>query len=356
MRHRLLVLASLFSLACSAEEEGDDLDFRIINGQAASSSVPEYAATVGLKFKVAGNFFSATPGCSGTLVADDVVVTAGHCMVNFKGANASPKKASEVLVWFGQNSDTGTNATVSEVRIHPSFNPFTLANDIALVRLTNPTTVEPIPHLPASLGIDQDDVAASTVLDFVGFGYSNLAKTNIGVKLHNTLPIEGLGCPQSLFPECPANAPTTTQFSYSQVDGNTVEGPCNGDSGGPAFVDRSGSTYLAGITSYGDGPCTDYGVSTTVSAFEAFIDAFIDDGGAPDCSANGSCNAECAPGADPDCGGGGGSCGDGTCGDGESCDGRNGTTACSDCPGKVNGNPSTRFCFVEGACVGPGCP
>jgi murein DD-endopeptidase MepM/ murein hydrolase activator NlpD len=49
-------------------------------------------------------------------------------------------------------------------------------------------------------------------------------------------------------------------------------------------------------------------------------------------------------------------CGDGACSVGESCDGRDGTESCSvDCPGKIKGKPSNRFCYVDGVCEGPGC-
>ena len=70
---------------------------------------------------------------------------------------------------------------------------------------------------------------------------------------------------------------------------------------------------------------------------------------------NGTGNAPC--GCSIDIGGGtGGNCGNGTCDVGESCDGRDGTTACSDCPGQTSGKPSNRFCYVNGVCEGPGCP
>jgi hypothetical protein len=50
------------------------------------------------------------------------------------------------------------------------------------------------------------------------------------------------------------------------------------------------------------------------------------------------------------------SCGDGACGTGESCDGRYGTTSCAaDCAGVTGGKPAKRFCYVAGACEGPGC-
>lgn len=136
-------------------------------------------------------------------------------------------------------------------------------------------------------------------------------------------------------------------------------GVCFGDSGGPALVYRDGTAYVGGITSYGDSRCRIYGVSTRVDAFESFIGDFLAPAPDPDpvCVADGFCDPACAPGADPDCDPvGGGSCGDGVCGAGESCDGRNGTTACSDCAGVVNGRPSGRYCYVEGVCQGDGCP
>jgi secreted trypsin-like serine protease len=329
-RPLLFVLTALF--ACAASDVDDD-EFRIINGDPASSNVPAYAATVGLHFKIAGPHFSATPGCSGTLIASDVVLTAGHCLAKQGGGAISP---ASVLVFFGDasNDPAGIFRTVAETAVHPQYNGFSLVNDLAILRLSSPAPVAPIANLPASLAFDNADVGTS--LDFVGFGYSDLAKTDYGVKLHNTIPLGALGCPQAVYPACPAGAPTSTQFSYSQSDGGQVEGPCNGDSGGPAFVSYSGTTYVAGVTSYGDGPCDDYGVSTNVAAFAGWIDDFVGDGGG---------------------GGGGGSCGDGTCAVGESCDGRNGTVSCiGDCPGKTSGKPSSRFCTVGNTCEGPGCP
>lgn len=333
-RRPLALLFCVVSLACAVEDVEDD-DFRIINGEPAPATVPAYAATVGLHFKVAGPHFSATPSCSATLIAPDVVLTAGHCLAKQSGNSVSAISPSDVRVFFGDaaGAQGGVLVTVSETQVHPQYNPFSLVNDIAILRLSQDAPVAPIPNLPAALAFDAGDVG--TVLDFVGFGYSDLAKTDYGVKLHNTIPLGALGCPQSVYPACPPGAPTTTQFSYSQSDGGEVEGPCNGDSGGPAFVMYGGTTYVAGVTSYGDGPCDDYGVSTNVAAFEDWIADFVGDGG----------------------GGGGGSCGDGTCADDESCDGRNGTTSCiADCPGKTGGKPSTRFCTVGSGCEGPGCP
>ena len=352
----LSLLMVLGWAGCASDVEDIDNDeYRIIEGDPAPDNVAEYAATIGVHFR-SGNQVSIDPFCSGTLIASDVVMTAAHCCDESNGGpNFNPMEPDEVAVYFGEgpafigNTVNGDFYGVSQVQIHPNYSKYSLTNDICLFRLEVANTgVTPIPHLPASLGLSNGD--AGTLLDHVGFGFSDLGLTEFGVKLHAEVPMAGLGC---VVAGCPTSG-NNGQFSYEQ-DGSPYWGPCNGDSGGPAFIDRGGTTYVAGITSYRDAACAIYGVSTNVSYYQDFIDGFI--GGAPplDCSANGVCNGDCAPGDDPDCGGGGGCDGDGTCEAGESCDGRNGTTACGDCPGVTGGKPSNRYCYVEGVCEGPGC-
>ena len=361
----LTLILALGGVGCSAEIEDEADDFRIIEGDPAPSSVAEYAATVGIHVR-SGAQVSTDPFCTGTLITSDVVLTAAHCCDESKGGpNFNEMEPEEVAVYFGEGpafsggAPTGDFYGVSEVEIHPSYSKGSLANDICLFRLEFPNdSVTPIPHLPAAQGLSNAD--SGTLLDHVGFGYADLAQTQYGVKLQAEVPLAGLGC---VVPGCPTSG-TNGQFSYEQ-DGSPYWGPCNGDSGGPAFIERGGNTYVAGITSYGDANCAVYGVSTNVSAYEGFINDFV--GAAPppppppDCSDDGVCNDQCAEGEDPDCGGEppppppSGCDGDGVCEAGESCDGRNGTTACGDCPGRTNGRPANRYCYVEGTCEGPGC-
>lgn len=326
-------IAALTVFACQAEELEDADRFRVINGAPAPSSSPEYAATVAMHSR-SGDTINPFPYCSGTLIGADVVLTAAHCCNASKGGKVKPSAPETVAIYFGDGQPVASDEplagdffTVSKIEIHPDYHPFTLVDDLCLIRLSAPNHTTPaIPHLPESLGLSDAD--AGVLLDHVGFGYSDLDKTQIGVKLHTEIPLAGLGC---VVEGCPGPA-TDKQFSFVQ-DGDPYWGTCNGDSGGPAFIDRDGVTYVAGITSYGDAGCEIYGVSTNVSAYQSFIDSFI-----------------AAPPVDP------GECGDGVCGPTESCDGRSGTTACaSDCPGVTKGKPSSRYCYVAGTCTGPGC-
>ena len=336
---RLLTITSVLLLAACAndtaqlellEGSGHDAEGKIYGGSAPDA--PEHDAVVSLhKLARGGRSVYVSPFCSGTLIREDVVITAAHCM---SGINAS-----KLAIYVGDDPSVDITShlyTVSEVWVHPSYDSAALTDDIALVRLDSSITeaVTPVPELPATEGLTSAD--AGTAINFAGFGQTETGTS--GVKLQVDGTIDALGCGVS---GCPSAGDTATQFSYAQP----TTGPCFGDSGGPAFIYRTTGTYVAGLTSYGDSTCSVYGVSTRVDAFEAEILSFT--GEAP--VDTGTVDTGEPPVT--------GSCGDGTCGTGESCDGRYGTTACSDdCAGKTRGKASRQYCYVEGTCEGAGCP
>lgn len=343
---RRLLLASLVLSACQVDADPaarpevahlqpvyDDTVVPMIYG-GAPPDAPEHAAVVGLH-QLSGGSVYVKPFCTGTLIADDVVLTAAHCLDTAKGGKPSFQTMSPSALAIYVGDDPSQDLLqhlylVSETLINPGYDRFRIRNDIALVRLSSPITepVTPIQPLPPSEGFSAAD--AGMTVNFAGFG--EIESGDWGVKLQVDLPIAGVGCSVS---GCPDAGDAATQVSYHQSFG----GPCFGDSGGPFFVYRTSGTYVGGITSYGDSYCTIYGVSTRVDAFATMIADFVGSGGPGD--------------TDPPAG----DCGDGVCGVGESCDGRGGTTACSsDCDGKTGGKPAARFCYVEGTCEGPGCP
>lgn len=345
----------------------------IINGYPPDA--PEHDAVVGLHQLTKKGYVYVSPFCSGTLIADDVVVTAAHCLDNSNpnkpGFSVMPP--AELAIYVGDDPSQDILAHlyfVTETVIYPSYNKYSNQNDIALVRLSQSVTepLVPVSNLPSSIGFTQSDVGV--LLNIAGFGQTETGAS--GVKLQADVQLGSLGC---YVAGCPGPGDAATMIAYQQY----VAGPCFGDSGGPAFVYRDGVPYVGGVTSYGDGNCTVYGVSTRVDPYETWINDFVNpyvpdcsaDGYCnpecaagedpdcvtpPDCSADGYCNPECAAGEDPDCSSSN-DCGNGVCDEGESCDGRDGTVDCSsDCPGKTTGKPTKRYCFVGDTCEGAGCP
>ena len=369
------------SLVLPGEGTLDMADWPIINGQPPNAA--HHEATVALHELTKQGQVYVLPFCSGTLIAEDVVLTAGHCLNTSSGPKVRKMKPSLLSIFVGDDPQADSDGDgdidliehlymVTETVIHPGFNPYSLQDDIALVRLSQAVVepVTPVPFLPASLGFTSSDIGMT--INFAGFGDDENGQHGVKLQIDGTLG--GLGCTVS---GCPDGGDAASQISYSQPD----SGPCFGDSGGPAFLFRGLDVYVGGITSYGDNTCSVYGVSTRTDAYDTFINDFIGvppeppvceadawcnpecaEGDDPDCplppvcEADAWCNPECLAGEDPDCSTGE-YCGDGVCGTGESCDGRYGTTSCSDdCAGRVNGKPSRRYCYVEGVCEGPGCP
>jgi V8-like Glu-specific endopeptidase len=203
--------------------------------------------------------------CSGVLIAPDVVMTAAHCLdeAGF-GAAFNTVETGDIKVGFGPRAGKATYYQVSKVEIEPGYDRLSFGvNDVGLIRTKKDMEVEngitAVPALPASEALDAANDIGATI-NLAGFGENNTVHV-AGAKLQIDLTID------SIFGQ---------NFDYDTSGGGT----CFGDSGGPAFIDRNGTIYVAGTTSYGinivpdcSGP-NSVGVSMAVDQFEAFIAGF----------------------------------------------------------------------------------
>lgn len=181
------------------------------------------------------------PFCTGTVVAPRVVVTAAHCLEGVTSPN-------QIGFALGPNAFRPQKVIlVSAATVHPQYDARNIRNDIAVLRLASDAGVTPVPIATKAPVVGQS-------LVFVGYGMSNgRTGAGFGTKRQVTMKIAQLGA---------------TQFAYAEANKNT----CGGDSGGPAFAtDANGALSVAGVTSYGDATCVQYGVDTRTDVYGAFV-------------------------------------------------------------------------------------
>ncbi len=191
--------------------------------------------------------------CTGTLIAPRTVLTAAHCVYGFEASRM--RFAIGPAMW-----DQEASVPAAYLKAHPHYSPSTLVHDIGLVYLAEDAPVEPMSLLTH---MDASWIGAS--LFFVGYGVDNgYSQTGKGRKRAVWIEISGID---------------ETTFRYEDPERNT----CDGDSGGPAFYkDDEGNYFLAGVTSYGDVFCSEYGVNTRVDTHMDFVNTDFSDIDNPD--------------------------------------------------------------------------
>lgn len=175
-------------------------------------------------------------GCTGTLVAPKVVITAGHCVGNITAVIVGSKD------WY---SDDGELIEVKETIEYPNSQG---SYDIAVLKLAEASSTA-----PRNIALDcilDDYLEDGASVDVVGFGGTredgngsnsllNQGKTYVQDKDCDETYIDGMysGC-----------NPTVSPGGEIGAGGNDVDA-CFGDSGGPLYLNTPEGDFLVGVTS-----------------------------------------------------------------------------------------------------------
>jgi hypothetical protein len=199
---------------------------RIVNGVPTS-----------LEPTVGGLQWSALPAqCSGTLIGCQTFLTAAHCVceeagTTFEECTQADPSALEVYLQHAGIFD------VSSVDIHPSYD-YTTSSDIAVLTLATPVTRV----VPSRLNTTQSP-PHGTPGTIVGFGRTTQTKGDRGIK--RTGAIETAACSPSI------SEPAHVCWRFEKPIGppGVDSSSCNGDSGGPLFMDLGDGVVVAGVGS-----------------------------------------------------------------------------------------------------------
>ena len=210
---------------------------RIVNGLSAAGEFP----TVGAILKPLENPESH---CTGTLIGCETVLTAAHCFDN--EATQAPcdlLTTGQVVVHF---QHAGFFA-VSSITCHPDES-FAVASDLAVLELATP--VSGIAPSPINT-ISKPPPGTEGVI--VGYGRTEGDLGFLGRGIKRAGAVTTSTC--QLVPDA---THTCWDFTEPRGPAGSDASTCNGDSGGPLFVNAIGvGAVLAGVTSGGQNPACD---------------------------------------------------------------------------------------------------
>jgi trypsin len=241
----------------------------IVGGTSAKQGTFGYMAFI-IHYNAQGN---ADFLCSGTVLSDNVVMTAGHCAANeTTGVPLAP--GGFVVVTGAVNWTDKMNrelSNVSRVIVDPSFNPTTGANDAALLVLSTGTTA---PAIGLATSADQVLEQPGEGVAIAGWGETYAGEQTLVSVLQYALAVV----------QSPAYCAQFNPLYLSSVELCAVNYPdddtatCNGDSGGPLIaLDPSNNLVEIGITSRGPTNCntTTADYFTTVRPLSGWANSWI---------------------------------------------------------------------------------
>uniref|UniRef100_A0A1B0DDB0 Uncharacterized protein n=1 Tax=Phlebotomus papatasi TaxID=29031 RepID=A0A1B0DDB0_PHLPP len=218
-------------------EKYQTLTYHILGGVETSLGEFPHMAALGYPSEEVGSD-DFQWNCGGSLIAENYVLTAAHCVAN-PASRPTIVRLGKVTLKTNDDTATPQDIPISQIISHPSYKRSRNYHDIALIRLARPAEMNENVK-PACLNTDNEDVGDDVSLIVTGWGSTSVERRErSGVLLKTNLT--------------------------------------SGDSGGPLqTVAENGFATIIGVTSFGISCASSTpGVYARVSYYLDFIESNV---------------------------------------------------------------------------------
>ena len=251
----LITVVLSWMIHFSVYAEDIKIESKIINGTLVSSTNSNWRFIVSLKWN-GGHY------CGGSLIASKWVLTAAHCLSDSAG-NPYTSEAGDTVGVASYNLNYMTSYSVKRFIVHPSYNPTTFNNDIALIELDNEVgNVTPINYDTSHA------LVSGTQTRVAGWGTMTEGVSNFPNNLMEALtPIVDVTQCNVAYNGAISSNMFCAGYFVSTRDS------CQGDSGGPLIINNR----LLGIVSWGNGCAKNNypGVYTKVKNYTEWLKNYV---------------------------------------------------------------------------------